>query len=123
MTWAACTSGYEVAFIPNTKTLNYGSIMRLYVREYGRDPEDETISINASIVGPANIDFDGDELYAFFIFESDLAEALSAIHPSQFLFSTKTPGLSTAVGLLDQMWVMMENYAEEDPDIKHYREL
>ena len=36
-------------------TLNYGSIMRLYVREYGRDPEDETIAINASIVGPANI--------------------------------------------------------------------
>ena len=36
-------------------TLNYGSIMRLNVRDYGRDPEDETIAINASIVGPANI--------------------------------------------------------------------
>ena len=38
--------------------------MRLYVREYGRDPEDETISINASIVGPANIDFDGMDVVA-----------------------------------------------------------
>ena len=67
--------------------------------------------------------FDGDELYAFFIFESDLADSLSALHPSQFLFSTKTPGLSTSIGLLDQMWVMLENYAEEDPDIGHYEEL
>ena len=67
--------------------------------------------------------FDGDELYAFFIFEEELVEALSAIHPSQFLFSTKEPGLSTSIGLLDQMWVMIENYSEEDPDIGFYEEL
>lgn len=36
-------------------TLNYGSIMLLYVRNYKTDPEDETMSINACIVGPANI--------------------------------------------------------------------
>lgn len=36
-------------------TLNYGSIMLLYVKEYRKDPEDETLAINASIVGPANI--------------------------------------------------------------------
>ena len=29
--------------------------MKLYVREYKKDPDDETLSINASIVGPANI--------------------------------------------------------------------
>ena len=67
--------------------------------------------------------FDGDELYAFFIFEEALADALSAIHPSQFLFSTKEPGLSTSIGLLDQMWVMIENYSEEDPEIGFYEEL
>lgn len=36
-------------------TLSYGSIMKLYVREYRKDPEDEVISINACIVKPANI--------------------------------------------------------------------
>lgn len=36
-------------------TLNYGSIMLLYVRDYKRDPTDETLSINACIVKPANI--------------------------------------------------------------------
>ena len=37
--------------------------MKLYVREYKKDPDDETLSINASIVGPANIDFDGRLIY------------------------------------------------------------
>ena len=40
--------------------LAYGSIMLLYGgRVYKRDPKDETIAINAGIVTPANIDFDG----------------------------------------------------------------
>ena len=43
--------------------MNYGSIMKLYVREYKKDPDDETLSINDSIVGPANIDFDGRLIY------------------------------------------------------------
>lgn len=104
-------------------TLNYGSIMLLYVRNYKTEPEDETMAINACIVGPANIDFDGDELYGFFIFEEELAESLSAAHPSQFLFSIKDPGLSDSVGLINQLWICFENYAEEDPDIEYYEEL
>lgn len=36
-------------------TLNYGSIMLLYVKDYSRDPTDETLAINACIVKPANI--------------------------------------------------------------------
>ena len=43
----------------NTATIAYGSIMKLYVKEFRKDPEDETLSINACIVKPANIDFDG----------------------------------------------------------------
>ena len=48
-------TGQEVALLLDTMTLNYGSIMLLYVKEYRKDPEDETLAINASIVGPANI--------------------------------------------------------------------
>lgn len=40
-------------------TLNYGSMMLLYVRNFKTNPADETLEINASIVAPANIDFDG----------------------------------------------------------------
>lgn len=40
-------------------TLNYGSMMLLYVRNFKNNPADETLEINASIVSPANIDFDG----------------------------------------------------------------
>ena len=40
-----------------------GSIMLQYVRDYKRDPSDETIAFNACDVSPANIDFDG-EIYS-----------------------------------------------------------
>ena len=33
--------------------------MLLYVRNFKTNPADETLEINASIVTPANIDFDG----------------------------------------------------------------
>jgi hypothetical protein len=41
--------------IGRNPTLNYGSIMLLYVKEYRKNPEDETLAINASIVSMANI--------------------------------------------------------------------
>lgn len=45
--------------IGRNPTLAYGSIMQLYVREYKKDPHDETLALNASVCGPGNIDFDG----------------------------------------------------------------
>ena len=104
-------------------TLAYGSIMMLYVSDFKRDPNDETIAINACIVEPANIDFDGDELYGFFLFEAALRKAFSAIHPSQFLFSTTAPGLSPRIGLLKQNYVMLEQYMLGDPDSDYYEEI
>ena len=49
------THRVRVAISLDKMVMNYGSIMKLYVREYKKDPDDETLSINASIVGPANI--------------------------------------------------------------------
>lgn len=40
-------------------TIAYGSVMLLYVREYKTDIHDETIAVNACIVKPLNMDFDG----------------------------------------------------------------
>ena len=40
-------------------TLAYGSIMQLFVREYKKDPSDETMALNAAIVSPANIGASG----------------------------------------------------------------
>jgi hypothetical protein len=40
-------------------TIAYGSIMKLYVKDFRKDPEDETMSINACIVSRPNADFDG----------------------------------------------------------------
>ena len=57
------THRVRVAISLDKMVMNYGSIMKLYVREYKKDPDDETLSINASIVGPANIDFDGRLIY------------------------------------------------------------
>lgn len=98
--------------------------MKLYVRNYRKDPHDETMSINACIVTPANIDFDGDEIYGFFIFEDELSKAMTSIHPSQFLFSTTSPGLSSRIGLLTQNYVTVESFLEDDEeDSAYYQEL
>lgn len=104
-------------------TLAYGSIMQLFVREFKKDPHDETIGFNACICKPANIDFDGDELYAIFVFEKSIRDATTAIHPSQLLFSTSSLGLSSRIGLLDQNTLVLENYLEADPDTEHYEEI
>lgn len=69
------------------------------------------------------MDFDGDETYGAVIWEKDMEEALSPIHPSQLLFSVEEPGLSSRIKLIDQHWVMLENYAQEDPDIDYYEEI
>lgn len=109
--------------IGRNPTIAYGSEQLLFVREYKTDIHDETIAVNACIVKPFNMDFDGDECYGLFIFEDNLASALSAIHPSQLLFSVSDPGLSSRIRLIDEIWVMLENYLTEDPDIEHYEEL
>lgn len=104
-------------------TIAYGSIMLVYVKKYTKDPHDETIGINACIVKPLNMDFDGDETYGAVIWEKDMEEALSPIHPSELLFSVEEPGLSSRIKLIDQHWVMLENYAQEDPNIDYYEEV
>lgn len=97
-------------------TLAYGSIMKLYVREFRTDPNDETMSINACIVKPANIDFDGDELYLIVLLTKKLADSMNAVHPSKLLLDVSAPGLSSRIGLLQQNWVTLESYMEDDED-------
>ena len=57
------THRVRVAISLDKMTLNYGSIILLYVKRYNKIPADETIGINARVVGPANIDFDGRLIY------------------------------------------------------------
>ena len=65
-----------------------------------------------------------DELYAFPVFESDLAKSLSSSHPSQFLFNTRGLGLSSSIGLLQQNYASIEAFLEDDPeDSSHYEEI
>lgn len=64
-----------------------------------------------------------DECYGLFIFEEDLEDALSAIHPSQLLFSTSEPGLRSRIKLIAQIWTCLDNYARQDPDIAYYEEV
>lgn len=52
-------TGYRVTSVMDKVTIAYGSIMKLYVKEFRKDPEDETLSINACIVKPANIGVSG----------------------------------------------------------------
>lgn len=47
--------GWRVASPSNKMTMAMGSIMLQYVRDYKRDPSDETIAFNACDVSPANI--------------------------------------------------------------------
>lgn len=67
--------------------------------------------------------FDGDECYGLFILTEDLEDSLSAIHPSQLLFSTQTPGLQSRIKLINQVWTALDNYLIADPDIDHYEVL
>ena len=64
--------------------------------------------------------FDGDECYGLFILTEDLADALSAMHPSQLLFSTQEPGVQSRIKLIDQIWTALDNYLNADPDIEYY---
>ena len=54
-----CPDHKGAIILGRNPTLAYGSIMLLYYTDFKRDPSDETIGINACIVSPANIDFDG----------------------------------------------------------------
>ena len=49
------THRVRVAISLDKMTLNYGSIILLYVKRYNKIPADETLGINARVVGPANI--------------------------------------------------------------------
>lgn len=109
--------------IGRNPTIEYGSIMLLFVREFKTDPKDQTLAISATIVGPANIDFDGDELYGIYIFENQIKEAFKTIHPSQFLFDVASAGFSSRIGLLNQNVVCLENYLAGDTDSDYYEEL
>ncbi len=52
-----------------------------------------------------------------------MRDAFSAIHPSQLMFSTGTPGMSPRIKLLDQNYVMLESFLSEDPDSDYYKEV
>lgn len=64
-----------------------------------------------------------DEFYGCFLFEQKMVEALSAVHPYQFVFSTKEPGLSGAIGFLEQNAVVLEEYLNEDKNRNYYEEV
>ncbi len=65
-----------------------------------------------------------DETNHIVIFANKLSKAMTAIHPSQFLFSTSSPGLSSRIKLLDQNLVTMEAYLSDDEEeSNHYEEL
>ena len=48
-------TGWRVASSLDMMTIAYGSEMLLYVRNYKTDVHDETIEVNACIVGPLNM--------------------------------------------------------------------
>lgn len=52
-----------------------------------------------------------------------MVKYLEVIHPSQLLLNVDGPGLSAAVGAIKPVWVELENYANEDPDIDYYEEV
>lgn len=52
-----------------------------------------------------------------------MRDAFTAIHPSQLMFSTGTPGMSSRIKLLDQNYVMLESFLLEDPDSEYYEEV
>lgn len=80
--------------------------------------------IEVESLADRSIHFDGDEIYGFFIFEDELSKAMTSIHPSQFLFSTTSPGLSSRIGLLTQNYVTVESFLEDDEeDSAYYQEL
>lgn len=63
------------------------------------------------------------ELYAMFLFENDMREAFSSIHPGQLMFSVGEPGMSSEIKLLDQNYTMLEAFMLEDPDSSYYAEV
>jgi hypothetical protein len=67
--------------------------------------------------------FDGDAGWFTKIHEQDMVKYLEVIHPSQLLLNVDGPGLSAAVGAIKPVWVELENYANEDPDIDYYEEI
>ena len=56
---AATRKGKIPVIMGRNPTIAYGSLMLLYVKNYKKAPRDETISVNACIVNPLNMDFDG----------------------------------------------------------------
>lgn len=48
--------------VANESTITYGSMMKLFVKDFKKDPHDETMAINACIVGRPNADFDGESI-------------------------------------------------------------
>ena len=67
--------------------------------------------------------FDGDELYGLILWERELARLLNTVHPSQFLFSTTEPGLSSRIGLLKQNYICLNNYLLDSPTLEHFKEI
>lgn len=70
--WAICrwdpcvrtmgSGGHRVTSVANESTITYGSMMKLFVKDFKKDPHDETMAINACIVGRPNADFDGESI-------------------------------------------------------------
>ena len=52
-----------------------------------------------------------------------MRDALSAIHPSQLLFSVAEPGMSSKIKLLDQNYSDLEAFLLEDKDSYFYQEV
>jgi hypothetical protein len=65
-----------------------------------------------------------DETNHITLLTDKLAKSMTAVHPSQFLFSTSSPGLASRIKLLDQNYVTMEAFLSDDEDeSEFYKEL
>ena len=69
-----------------------GSIQRLFITKFKKDPNDKSISLSILVTNPFNADYDGDELNFTILYDNNMGRLMSIFDPAYSVPGSGSPG-------------------------------
>jgi len=106
-----------VCLIGRNPSLKKGSIQRVRIKDFKRDPFDKTVGISILIITAPNCDFDGDELNILILIDNYLIDMVYNLSPHFNIFEPGVPFKMSNNIALPKLVVAAAAHMLDNPDL------
>jgi len=99
--------------INRNPSLKQGSILRMFITEFKKDPTISTMDISILIVKPLNADFDGDEINVTILLDNKMAEKAKVFDPHYNIVDLDIFKINGNLNLPNTSLITLTNYLDK----------